>query len=95
MVTYHVTHMGSIAKPGRLTRLELQVPHEMTVRELVLYLLEQGDSIGRRSDYRVDPVESLHVIVNGESVRTQKGPDTKLKDDDSVAILIPLVGGCR
>ncbi len=93
MVTLHVTHMGSLAKPGRLVRLDVQVPQEMSVRELVLYLLDRGDSIGRREDYRTDPLEILHIIVNGSSVRTLQGPDTILKEGDSVAVLIPLVGG--
>jgi molybdopterin converting factor small subunit len=94
MVTIHVTHMGSVAKPGRLAHLDVQVPHEMSVRELVFHLLDRGDSIGRREDYRTDPSELLHIIVNGASVRTLQGPDTILKDGDSVAMLIPLVGGC-
>ncbi len=93
MVTLHVTHMGSIAKPGRLTHLNVQVPHEMPVKEFVQLLLERGDSIGRREDYRSDPLELLHVIVNGASVRTLEGPDTLLHDGDTVAVLIPLVGG--
>lgn len=93
MATIHVTHMGSIAKPGRLTRLDVQVPDALSVRELVLHLLDRGDSIGRRDDYRTDPLELLHVIVNGASVRTLDGPDTILQDGDTVAVLIPLVGG--
>ncbi len=95
MVTYHVMHMGSIRRPGRITHLDVQVEQDMTVRELVIHMLGRGDSIGKREDYQSDPLEYLHVIVNGTSTRTLNGPSTLLHDGDTVAVMIPLVGGAR
>jgi molybdopterin converting factor small subunit len=93
MITYHVRHMGSMKRPTRLSHLEVQVPHEMTIRELVFYLLDRGETIGSREEYRDDPVDHLLIIVNGANVRGLQGSNTLLRDNDSIAILVPLFGG--
>ena len=48
-------------------------------------------------DYMFDELGDLHghlqILVNGQSVSTMKGLNTKLSDGDQVAILPPVGGG--
>lgn len=93
MITYRVTYMGSIKKPTRLSTLSFEFSEEMTIRQLVLYLLDKGETIGSRADYPSDPLENLLIIVNGSAIPAKDGSSTTLHDNDEVAILVPLFGG--
>ncbi len=93
MPSYKLTHTGPIRNPKGPTRLWVEVPEEMSVREFILYLLDKGDSIGARSDYGPEPVREFMIIVNGMHLRVAGGPDLVLKDQDTIAVLVPFVGG--
>jgi ThiS family len=93
MATYKLTHTGPIKSPHGPQRSAVDVPDEMTVRDFVLYLLERGDTIGRRSDYGENPVKEFMIIVNGMHLRVAGGPDLVLQDQSTIAILVPFVGG--
>lgn len=93
MVTYRVAHTGPISKPHSPSRITVEVPKEMTVRELVDYLLERGDAIGTKAEFDGDAVKQYMVIVNAMHLRVAGGPDLVLKDGDTIAILVPFVGG--
>jgi molybdopterin converting factor small subunit len=93
MITYHLRHTGPLARPGRLSRLDLTVAEELTVRDLVRHLLQRGDLIGRPEEYAAEPEYQFLVVVNGLPLRELGGPDLLLRDGDSVAILVPALGG--
>jgi len=36
----------------------------------------------------------VNVFLNGEDIRFQEGPDTKVKDGDELSIIPAIAGGC-
>jgi MoaD family protein len=48
---------------------------------------------GYKPDEPKTRVENLTILVNGRNIRFTGGLETKLKDDDDVALLVPSGGG--
>ncbi len=85
--------MGLLTKPTKLSSLDVIVQKELTARELLMHLLERGGQIGHKEDFTADPYGHFMILVNGLYLSELEGYDTLLKDQDSVVILAPIIGG--
>ena len=74
---------------------EIEARDDVTVKEILKYLSEKHgrefvdylyDTEGRAKSY-------LQFLVNGRSITTLEGFETKLKNGDQVAIIPPVGGG--
>ncbi len=80
-------------RAGGLRRLELDLPDEASVRDLIARLEEAAPGITGElvDDGRVR--EGYKVMVNGRDVDFLEGLDTRLGDGDEVHIFPPVAGG--
>jgi molybdopterin synthase sulfur carrier subunit len=73
--------------------IEVETEPEETVRSLLGKVTTQCPTIGEKLlDEEGDLRNSVHVIVNGRSIRYLDGLDTPIEGSDRVA-LFPAVGG--
>ena len=74
---------------------EIQLQNTVTVNELVTLLSEKYGKNFREYIYnkKGEVQEFLSFLVNGKNINIMQGFDTKLQDDDVVAILPPIGGG--
>ena len=77
----------------KVDRIQLQ--DAITVNELVKMLSEKYGKKFREYIYDKDGVtqEFLSFLVNGKNINKMQGFDTKLEDQDVIAILPPVGGG--
>ena len=73
----------------------IQLQDAITVNELVKMLSEKYGKKFREYIYDKDGVtqEFLSFLVNGKNINNMQGFDTKLGDQDVIAILPPVGGG--
>ena len=73
----------------------IQLQDAITVNELVKMLSEKYGKKFREYIYDKDGVtqEFLSFLVNGKNINKMQGFDTKLEDQDVIAILPPVGGG--
>jgi len=73
----------------------IQMQDAITVNELVKMLSEKYGKKFREYIYDKDGVtqEFLSFLVNGKNINNMQGFDTKLGDQDVIAILPPVGGG--
>ena len=73
----------------------IQMQDAITVNELVKMLSEKYGKKFRKYIYDKDGVtqEFLSFLVNGKNINNMQGFDTKLGDQDVIAILPPVGGG--
>ena len=74
---------------------QLQLQSTITVDELIIMLSEKYGKKFREYIYnhKGEPQEYLSFLVNGTNINKIKGFDTKLKNEDIIAILPPVGGG--
>ena len=74
---------------------QIQMQDAITVNELVKMLSEKYGKKFREYIYDKDGVtqEFLSFLVNGKNINKMQGFDTKLEDQDVIAILPPVGGG--
>jgi molybdopterin synthase sulfur carrier subunit len=74
---------------------QLQLQNNLTVDELITILSEKYGKKFREYIYnnKRQPQEYLSFLVNGTNINNIQGFDTKLKNEDVVAILPPVGGG--
>ena len=77
----------------KVDKIQLQNP--ITVNELITLLSEKYGKNFREYIYnnKGDVQEFLSFLVNGKNINIMQGFDTKLQEDDVVAILPPVGGG--
>jgi sulfur-carrier protein len=77
----------------KVDRIQLQ--DAITVNELVKMLSEKYGKKFREYIYDKDGLtqEFLSFLVNGKNINKMQGFDTKLEDQDVIAILPPVGGG--
>jgi molybdopterin converting factor small subunit len=84
---------GDLMAPlGRASTVEL--PAGARVTDLIPYLV---DRVGRTRPgylgrYYLDG-DDLLILLNGRNLRTLDGLETPLRDDDTVVLLPPVIGG--
>ena len=73
----------------------IQLQDAITVNELVKMLSEKYGKKFREYIYDKDGLtqEFLSFLVNGKNINKMQGFDTKLEDQDVIAILPPVGGG--
>ncbi len=73
----------------------IQLQDAITVKELVRMLSEKYGKEFREYIYDKDGVtqEFLSFLINGKNINKMQGFDTKLGDQDVIAILPPVGGG--
>jgi molybdopterin synthase sulfur carrier subunit len=73
----------------------IQLQDAITVNELIKMLSEKYGKKFREYIYNKDGVtqEFLSFLVNGKNINNMQGFDTKLEDQDVIAILPPVGGG--
>ena len=74
---------------------EIQLQNTITVDELLTLLSEKYGKNFREYIYnkKGDVQGFLSVLVNGKNINIMQGFDTKLQENDVVAILPPVSGG--
>ena len=74
---------------------QLQLQNSITVDELVTLLSNKHGKEFREYIYnkKGEIQEFLSFLVNGKNINNMQGFDTKLQEDDVVAILPPVGGG--
>jgi molybdopterin synthase sulfur carrier subunit len=74
---------------------QLQLQSSITVDELIIMLSEKYGKKFREYIYnrKGEPQEYLSFLVNGTNINKIKGFNTKLKNEDIIAILPPVGGG--
>ena len=74
---------------------KILLPNSITVEELLILLSEKHGKNFRQYIYnKKGEVQGfLSFLVNGKNINIMQGFDTKLKEDDVVAILPPVGGG--
>ena len=74
---------------------QIQLQNTITVNELVKMLSEKYGKKFREYIYDKDGLtqEFLSFLVNGKNINKMQGFDTKLEDQDVIAILPPVGGG--
>jgi molybdopterin converting factor small subunit len=81
-----------MAPLGRTSTVEL--PAGARLADLLLYL---ANRVGRTRPGYLGPYpldgDDLLILLNGRNLRTLDGLETPLRDDDTVVLLPPVVGG--
>lgn len=74
---------------------QLQLQSSITVDELIIMLSEKYGKKFKEYIYnhKGKPQEFLSFLVNGTNINKIEGFDTKLKNEDIIAILPPVGGG--
>ena len=74
---------------------EYEFEKEPTVEELIKFIAEKYGKEAKDYLFEKDGrlKEILSFLVNGKSITSLKGPKTKLKDGDILAIMPPVGGG--
>ena len=74
---------------------KIQLQNTITVNELIIVLCEKYGKNFREYIYnqKGDVQEFLSFLVNGKNINIMQGFDTKLQENDVVAILPPVGGG--
>lgn len=73
----------------------LEILPEVTVYELIILLSNKYGNKFREYIYnkKGEPKGFLSFLVNGKNISIMQGFETKLKEDDVIAILPPVGGG--
>ena len=90
-VKFFTTLREIVGKPQE----EIELSEAVTVDELLQKLGEKyGEKFTRYVYDEKGKVRGyLHFLINGKSITTQQGLETKLKENDVLAILPPVGGG--
>jgi len=90
-VKFFTTLREIVGKPQE----QIELSEAITVSELLQRLGERyGEKFTRYVYNEKDMVQGhLHFLINGKSITTQQGLETKLKENDILAILPPVGGG--
>jgi len=91
-----VKFFGNISKIAGLKQIEVEIPRDSTLHDLMLILKEKlGDGIYRHvvETGRMEIKRTVIVFVNGKNATTLNGLKSKIKDSSIVAFFPPGVGG--
>ena len=94
MIQVKVNFFATVRMYANVKGVSLQLPEGSTTRDMIGALLGRFGSAF--DDYMVDDDGNLHhhvvVLRNGRGIDILGGLDTKMSDDDSIALL-PAIGG--
>jgi molybdopterin converting factor small subunit len=94
MALYHIRHTGSARNPSNLRESTVELEEGISLGRLLEYLLANTEIIGSDSDYANRKVtDTFFILINGRNCELSGGSGARLKDGDTISLLVPVAGG--
>jgi molybdopterin converting factor small subunit len=94
MAVYHIRHTGSARSPSNLRQSTVELADGISLGELLDYVLANTTILGSVGEYADRKVtDTFFILINGRNCELSGCANARLKDGDTISLLVPVAGG--